>query len=203
MKKLEQYIESGVLDLFVTGVLPAEEQIEIAKEASQNPALQAEIDALRAAYELLGNAQAIQPPSTSKARFLANLDELEAEAAQFDPARPPVLNPLSRPEDYDFWTNLETSKAPDTYENLFFVPVADNDDGLTAVVWINGMVEEEEHLDAIEKFLVLEGSCMIDIEGDVTYLKAGDQLSIPKFKSHNVKVTSDIPCKLIVQRIAA
>ena len=203
MKKLEQYIESGVLDLYVTGVLPVEEQIEISKAARQNPELQAEIDSLRKAYELLGEAQAIQPPSSSKARFLANLDALESSEAEFNPEKPPVLNPNSRPEDYDFWVNLDIAKTPETYDDLFFVPIADNDDGLTAVVWINGIVEEEEHLDAIEKFLVLEGSCMIDIEGDITYLKAGDQLSIPKFKSHNVKVTSEIPCKLIVQRIAA
>jgi hypothetical protein len=34
-------------------------------------------------------------------------------------------------------------------------------------------------------------------------LKAGDVLIIPLYKTHFVEVTSDIPCKLILQRAAA
>lgn len=203
MKTLEQYLESGILDLFVAGSLSENEEIEIAKAASLNPELQAAIEAMRESYALLVNAISRPAPARSKSRFLNAIDALEKEAAAFDPMRPPVLNSNSKPSDYDFWVNLDIASNPKDLENLFFVPVADNEDGLTAVVWIKGNVEEEEHLDSIEKFLVLEGACMIDIEGDVHHLKAGDQLSIPKYKSHTVQVTSDIVCKLIVQRIAA
>ena len=74
---------------------------------------------------------------------------------------------------------------------------------ITAIVWIKKMAPQEVHHNEIERFLIIEGSCDIFIEDEVYQLKAGDMLSIPLHKPHSLQVTSAIPCKVILQRIAA
>jgi quercetin dioxygenase-like cupin family protein len=61
----------------------------------------------------------------------------------------------------------------------------------------------EIHTDEHEKFLVVEGSCNFTIGTDVHALQSGDYLSIPLHVHHEAKVTSDIPCKIILQRVKA
>ena len=73
----------------------------------------------------------------------------------------------------------------------------------TAIVWIKEMAPEETHTDEYEKFLIIEGTCDIVIEHKVHQLKAGDYFSIPLHANHHVVVTSEIPCKAILQRVAA
>jgi mannose-6-phosphate isomerase-like protein (cupin superfamily) len=201
MEDIKGYFESGILELYVAGSLPLDEALAVEDLAVHHPEVREEIVRLQETVEQLWDIQPRQPRAELKARILAEIATLSERS--FDPARPPVLNVGARAEDYRFWYEQEGIVPPAQYDDLFFIPVAMNEDGLTAVVWINGHVEEEMHDQAIEKFLVLEGSCKIDIEGEVHYLKAGDYLAIPKFRSHIVDVTSDIPCKLIVQRIAA
>lgn len=201
MEDIKGYFESGILELYVAGSLPLEEALAVEDLAVHHPEVRDEIVRLQETVEQLWDIQPRQPRAELKARILTEIATLSERS--FDPARPPVLNVGARAEDYRFWYEQEGIVPPAQYDDLFFIPVAMNEDGLTAVVWINGHVEEEMHDQAIEKFLVLEGSCKIDIEGEVHYLKAGDYLAIPKFRSHIVDVTSDIPCKLIVQRIAA
>jgi mannose-6-phosphate isomerase-like protein (cupin superfamily) len=59
------------------------------------------------------------------------------------------------------------------------------------------------HDNEFEKFLILEGSCTITIEEEAHHLVPGDYLAIPLHKSHQVTITSEIPCKIILQRVAA
>jgi mannose-6-phosphate isomerase-like protein (cupin superfamily) len=65
------------------------------------------------------------------------------------------------------------------------------------------MSPAEIHHDEYERFLIVEGTCDITIEKKVHHLKSGDFLAIPLFANHTVKVTSNIPCKAILQRVAA
>ena len=65
------------------------------------------------------------------------------------------------------------------------------------------MAPEEIHTNEFERFLIVEGSCDIQIGETVHQLQAGDFLSIPLFENHFVTVTSSIPCKVILQRVAA
>ena len=61
----------------------------------------------------------------------------------------------------------------------------------------------ETHTNEYEKFLIVEGSCDLTIGTTVHHLNAGNYLSIPLYVSHDVKVTSAIPCKIILQRVNA
>lgn len=62
---------------------------------------------------------------------------------------------------------------------------------------------EEVHTDVIEKFLVIEGNCEIRTAASTTRLSPGSVHSIPLHVVHEVVVTSAVPCKVIVRRVAA
>ena len=55
----------------------------------------------------------------------------------------------------------------------------------------------------MRNFLIVEGTCTILVENEVYQLVPGDYFAVPLHKSHILKVTSEIPCKVILQRIAA
>lgn len=191
------------LELLTLGNLSKDQQALLKEKLEQDANLRAElgdVEDLLAQYAL---AHSVAPPAGMKQRIMGAWDSFMVSQQQVDPARPPVLGPQSTADDYQYWLNLEGMEPPTQFDDLFFIPVANNEDGLTAIVWINGHVEEEMHEQAIEKFLVLEGACRINIEGKVHELKAGDYLSVPTFLWHTVDATSDITCKLVVQRIAA
>ena len=98
---------------------------------------------------------------------------------------------------------MDGMEPPPDYEHLHFIPIGQDENGVSAIVWIKDFVPEEVHTDAVERFLVLEGSCEISFGGEVYSLAAGDYLAVPLHHPHVVRVTSDIVCKLIVQRHAA
>lgn len=203
MSEKLNFAEEGWLELYALGALLPEE-VAAAEEMIQNdPALQQELGHI---YETLANygvMHSTAPPANMKERIMGAWDLHVEEMAHVNPERPPLLTVNSTGKDYAFWLNREGMVPPAQFQDLFFIPVAMNEQALTAIVWINGHVEEEMHEDSIEQFLVLEGSCVINIEGDVHHLKAGDYLSVPTLLWHTVDVTSDITCKLIVQRVAA
>ena len=64
------------------------------------------------------------------------------------------------------------------------------------------MAPQEVHDHELEKFLIVEGSCSITIEEKIHHLSAGENLTIPLHKKNHLTVTSDIPCKVILQRHA-
>lgn len=201
MNELAEYLESGILEMYVAGSLNAEEMYGVEQMCAKHPELLAELEAIQDVMARLWlEGDTPKPKAELKDKVLAKIKGIQD--APFDPERPPVLNALSVAADYAYWVGLEGIAPPEHFEDLFFIPVANNADGLTAVVWINGHVEEEVHDVVVEKFLVLEGECKIDIEGEVHYLKPGDYLSIPVYKKHFVDVLSEGACKLIVQRVA-
>ena len=92
---------------------------------------------------------------------------------------------------------------PDNFKDFHAKIIGYTPEMVTAIVWIRNMAPHEVHDDEFEKFLILEGTCDITIGDKVHKMASGDSLSIPLHIDHFVTVTSDIPCKAILQRIAA
>lgn len=179
-----------------------EDHLAFEKAMVKDPALREKANDFREVIEILNLEMAEPAPVKGRKRFLSFLEE---EAKKESSNQPPILNPRSVAADFQPWLNLQQMVPPSDLKELFFVPFANNEDGLSAVVWIpgHGMVPEEVHHDCIERFLVLEGSCTISFGGSTYALKEGDVLYVPLHHSHVVRVTSNISCKLIVQRTAA
>ena len=88
-------------------------------------------------------------------------------------------------------------------EEVFAKIIGYTPEAITAIVWLKDYAPHEVHDNEYERFLIVEGTCDIIVEDEVNQLVPGDYFAIPLHKKHLVKVTSSIPCKVILQRVAA
>lgn len=203
MNSIKEYIESGILELYVMGHTSDLENISVQNMAIILPEIEQEINNISISLASYAHLNAIQPDPIIRPFLLATIDYTErlknGEAASF----PPMLHPASHPEDYSNWLLEAKEDAPKNLTDVHAKIIGYTKKMITAIVWIKEMAPQEVHDDEIEKFLILEGTCDIVIENEVHQLAAGDMLSIPLHKNHFVRVTSAAPCKIILQRIAA
>jgi anti-sigma-K factor RskA len=83
----KQYIESGILEEFVLGLLSQQEQQEVSRMADAYPEIQEEIFRLEDALENYAQANAQTPPEAAKERILAQFEaEKQAMISQEKPA---------------------------------------------------------------------------------------------------------------------
>lgn len=188
-----------LIEEYVLGLLSPEESIGFEAQMAEDPTLRAEVEEYQEVWEITALENEVAPVPALKANIFKQIDALSSEERD----SPPLLNPGSQASDYQFWLDQEGMVPPDEYEHLHFIPIAQTEEGVSAIVWIKDMVPEEVHTDSIERFLVLEGSCEISFGGQTYALQAGDYLAVPLHHPHTVRVTSQIVCKLIVQRHAA
>ncbi len=203
MKNIQDYIGSGMLELYVLGVSSKKETEEIENLASSYIEVYEEIEGIRNAIEEYAKQNAIAPDPTIKPFLMAMIDYTERLKNGEQPSFPPVLNESSKVSDYDEWVKKTDSNLPEDFKDFHAKIIGYTPEVTTAIIWIKDMAPQEVHHDEIEKFLILGGTCDITISGKVHSLKAGDYLSIPLYKKHDVRITSSIPCKAILQRIAA
>lgn len=203
MDSLREHIESGVLELYVLGQCSAEEAQQIEQLAKKYTEIQNKIDAISEALEQAALANAVAPPVTVKPFVFAIIDYTERMQNAEPPAFPPALNKDSSIEDYREWLDRKDIFLPDDFDAFHAKIIGYTPELLTAIVWLKYGAPPETHTSDFERFLIIEGSCEISFGDKVHHLKAGDFLQIPLFISHTVTVTSDIPCKVILQRVAA
>ena len=190
---------SELIECYVLGLLSADDRRKVEAAASRDDDLRSLIDEMQSGFELLARINAVAAPKDVKRRVLEAVQDIEHENRSL----PPVINPRSVAADFACWLDLPEMVRPADAEDTFFIPFADNINGLSAVVWLVTGSPKETHDRCVEKFLILEGSCEIEFPDKVCVLKVGDVLSIPLHTPHSVKVTSTMPCKIILQRIAA
>ncbi|RZL13140.1 MAG: cupin domain-containing protein, partial [Pedobacter sp.] len=192
-----------LLELYVLGETDPQETTLVEEMLLLYPEIQEELNSIELAFEKLAIANAVQPDPIIKPFLLATLDLMARLGAGEKLIAPPILSNHSRIEDYLAWIEREDMKAPDDFDEVYAKILNHDQQGITAITWIKTMAPQEVHNNEYERFLILEGSCSIHIEDTVHNLIPGDYLEIPLHKKHHVLVTSAIPCKVILQRIAA
>lgn len=201
MINIEEYIHSGILELYVLGLTSAEETLQVNELLLLHPEIQKEVSDI--CNTLTAMNAPVAPNESIKPLIFAIIDYTERLQAGEEPEFPPVLNSNSKISDYDRWLSRKDMVASDNTENAVAKIIGYTPTGTTAIVWLRNYMPSEIHTSESERFLIVEGSCDINFN-DTTYsLKAGDYLEIPLHVYHTIKVTSSIPCKLIQQRIAA
>jgi mannose-6-phosphate isomerase-like protein (cupin superfamily) len=203
MSNLLEYIESGILEMYVMGITSPEESIEVEAMAKKHPEIRSEIATISKNLELYSELHALQPAPTIKPFLMASIDYMERMKKGEKPSYPPQLNEYSKIQDYKEWLERPDIILPSDFSHFYAKIIGNTPEMITAVIWIGKMAPPEVHKDEYEKFLILEGTCDITISDKVHHLKAGDYLAIPLHETHMVQVTSDVPCKAILQRIAA
>jgi mannose-6-phosphate isomerase-like protein (cupin superfamily) len=200
----KEYIDSGILEIYVMGMASHSEREEVEIMAAANPGIRQEIDAISDALEKYALAYAIKPGPVIKPFLMATIDYSERIKSGEPISFPPALHENSMVEDYATWLNrpdLDFSGSDE--DNLFAKIIGYTPEMTTAIVWIKQDTPLEIHDNEHERFLILEGSCDILVGDKSNPLVPGDYFAIPLHEYHTVKVTSQIACKVILQRAAA
>ena len=202
MKTVKEYIDSGILEQYVLGCTSAEESIQVELLINEDPSIRMEITAIQAVLECYAIQHAITPNPVIKPFLLATIDYSERLKNGEPATQPPVLHDKSIINDYAIWLNRSDMISQEG-ENIYAKIIGYTHKAITAIIWIKDYAPQEVHDNELERFLIVEGSCNIIVEEEVYALVAGDYFAIPLHKDHLVKVTSALPCKIILQRIAA
>ena len=82
MENIQEYIESGILEQYALGELPAAEQAAVEAQALAYPEVLAELQQVQAAFGFYAEAHAMTPPAGMRERVLGNvLAQIGAPAA--------------------------------------------------------------------------------------------------------------------------
>lgn len=197
------YIQSGILELYVLGMASDEERREVDRMAGLYPEVAQEIDQITAALIEQAEKSCPAPNPTIGAFLAAMVDYTERLQGGEAPTSPPALNKDSRMTDFASWLNNPDAVLPADFEAFHARIIGYSPEYITAIAWLRYGAPPETHKREFERFLILEGTCDITIDKIVHQLVPGDYLEIPLHLSHHVQVTSDMPCKVILQRVAA
>jgi mannose-6-phosphate isomerase-like protein (cupin superfamily) len=200
---IKEFIASGVLEMYVLGQATEFECAEVEKMISQHPEIKSELTAIEIALERYDLQHAITPHATVKPGIHSVIDYTERLEAGEPMTFPPMLNEHSKIEDFHEWLSRPDMQPPAEFENIFGKIIGATAEASTLIIWIKQLAPEEVHNNEHERFLILEGTCTIRVGTTNNYFKSGDYFQIPLHMDHEVIVTSDIPCKVIMQRVAA
>jgi len=202
MFSVVEYIETGILELYVLGIASDEERAEVERHALEHVEIRAEIDEIKASVELYADTHKLEPNPVIKPFLMAMIDYTERlKNGEFSPV-PPILSENAVIADYSQWLSRPDMISTDT-EGVFAKIIGYTSEATTAIVWLKDYAPHEVHDNEYERFLIIEGTCDIIVEEEVNHLVPGDYFAIPLHKKHLVKVTSLMPCKVILQRVAA
>ena len=203
MNNIEEYINSGILELYVLGITTPEENIEITELAKKNSRISKEIDAITKAFQSYSEEDVPEISPATKAMLMATIDYKERLKNGEEYAMAPLLNIDSKIEDFKTWLERPNMQHTEDYESLDAKIISASPEVTTLIVWLKYGAPPEVHDKEFEHFLIVEGTCTITIGTNKHNLIPGDYLAIPLFIDHNVEVTSTVPCKVILQRVAA
>jgi mannose-6-phosphate isomerase-like protein (cupin superfamily) len=198
----KEFIESGILELYALGIASIAEQEEVVFRAKTDRAIQDELHAIGKSLEAITMKQAIAPSPILKPFLMATINYMD-RIIQGEPiTEPALLNKHSTIDNYAAWL-LRPDMVYAGKEPVFAFIIGHTKKVTTAIVWLKEIAPQEVHDDELESFLIVEGTCDIVVDGKVNSLVPGDYFTIPLYKNHFIKVTSAIPCKVILQRVAA
>ncbi|MBC7696538.1 MAG: cupin domain-containing protein [Burkholderiales bacterium] len=181
----------------------ADETARVNEMALKHPEISLEIEEISKALEIDAESKMYKPSQTVKPFIMAIVDYTERLKNGEQMTFPPLLSRESKIIDFAEWTTRADMILPDDADNLYAKLIGHNSEATTAISWLRTHSPVEIHTTELERFLILEGSCDITIGNEVHSLVAGDFLAIPLHIEHSLVVTSQIPCKVILQRVAA
>jgi mannose-6-phosphate isomerase-like protein (cupin superfamily) len=203
MNTIENYINSGILELYVLGMTSDEETLEVTELAEKHIEIRQEIDAIATALQTTAESFSPEISPAVKEMIMATIDYTERLKNGEEMSFPPMLSKNSLVEDFKPWISRSNMQAPEDFGALHAKIIAATPEAKTLIVWLRYGAPIEVHDKEYEHFLIAEGTCNITIGETVHSLVPGDYLSIPLYIGHKVEVTSSIPCKIILQRVAA
>ena len=203
MNNIEEYINSGILEMYVLGMTSLEETANVNEMVHLHEEIRVEIEEITQTLQSY-SANTSKEPSTALRPFvLAVVDYTERLKAGEPVTIAPTLNKNSKITDFNQWLDREDMVLPDDFDNMYAKIIGFTPEATTAISWVKSTSALEVHDNEYERFLIIEGTCNVKIGQENHLLAAGDYLEIPLHIEHTLIVTSQIPCKFILQRVAA
>ena len=199
----QDIIDSGLLELFVMGALQGDELKRVEIAITQSAEIRTEIAEIEGALELYAFMHKVDAEPTNKPLLLAQANYVARLEAGEEMSFPPDITTDSKIVDYKQWLDKDYLQKPPDFAGMHGYIIGATEEKTTLIVWLEHGAPDEIHTDELESFLIVEGTCNIVIGDDVMPMKAGDTVVIPLHISHRVEVTSDTPCKVILERKAA
>lgn len=187
-KDLAEFLESGLLELYVLGNLADGDLAPIKKmRLKYNTEITAEINALESFFEQDALRCAIKPNSVFDQKMEGIFANLEIEH-QMSLDRLPLINPFSSP---NAWLKMIALDLPKGRLTERFGKLLRNDNGVMQLLVVSETdIDEEVHEDLEESFLILKGTCTCTIGATSFHMGPGDFMQIPLHQPHTVKLTS-------------
>ncbi len=195
---IEAYIESGILEHYVMGVLSESETDEVSSYLAIYDELKKEVGRIELALENYAIQHGISPPKHLKENMLDSISNLKLEK-EMKISKLPLINKHS---DYRNWLKLidDLGKIP-LGDDGRHITMLRNDEKITQMLIISTTnIEEETHLIEHESFLILEGECKCTVGDQVRMMSTGDFMQIPLFEAHDVQLISP-KVTAILQRV--
>lgn len=203
MSELTDFLATGILEMYVMGYTTPEENLRVKSMATLHSQVKSEIEGIESTLVQYAMEHSVEPDPTIKPFLMATIDYMDRIGNGESPSFPPMLTPDSNVDDYAEWLNRKDLALEEPLNQIQARIIGYTPQVTTAIVWLEHGAPPETHTDELEKFLIVEGTCNIVVDGRDNYLQPGDVFSIPLYLSHTVMVTSVQPCKIILQRIAA
>lgn len=185
---LAEFLESGLLELYVLGNLDAE-GIALVQEmrTKYNAEINTEIISLELFVEQDALRNAIEPSMGFNKKMNGIFTNLEKE--HFMSLE--NLSLISKFSNSDAWLDLISSYLPADKLTERFGKLLRNDNGVMQLLVVSETdIDEEVHEDLEESFLILKGTCTCTIGETSINMGPGDFMQIPLHEPHTVKITS-------------
>jgi quercetin dioxygenase-like cupin family protein len=203
MNTIENYINSGILELYVMGMTTDCESLEIKNLSKENIEIKTEIESISQALNIYATNESpeLNPGIKPNIMGYINYSERLQNGEEFCIA--PTLSKNSKISDFQTWLDKPELNVYNPDDEIDAKIISATPESMTMIVWLKNGAPIEIHDKEYEHFLILEGTCNITIGEKVHSLVPGSYLAIPLFIGHRVEVTSGFPCKILLQRVAA
>ena len=193
--KIEQFITSGILELYCLGLLSPQERTEVESLTTQHTQLKEELLRVDETLNAIAMAESINPPVNMRNKVI-----LAIEAAEL--GLPPLLSQLSTVNEWEQYLKENSIGPPPGSRDPLWVDLPSSANVISYAAWApKGMAIEEEHEDEEERLLMLKGACNITANGITTTYHEGDLITIPPLTWHKAESCSDDLMVLIGQRV--
>ncbi len=186
---IKAYIESGVLEEYVLGTLPADERLQVEMYADKYAAVQTEIDAIALSFENFATVHANTHAHQIKESIIKSVDSKNGLQLQ-----PPAINETSTLDAYKFWLD---SVLESDYDDMHMEVIYQSELETTVIAWVKKGEPLHTHEEYTERFLIAEGSCTATIGAQTNEYGVGDYIEFPLHVPHSYIVTSDCPMKVV------
>lgn len=95
------------------------------------------------------------------------------------------------------YLNLDTVQVQEAYENVLIKKLNTDKNASTFLIFIKKEVKMHKHMTHSETIYILEGTGEMNLGNEKMEVKKGDIIFVPENTPHSVKVTSEIPLKVI------